>query len=380
MRVKAREATAEGGLALTRERRRAPLQQNLLSWYRKNRRDLPWRRTSDPYAIWLSEVMLQQTTIAVVVPRFTRFLERFPTVESLARASERAVLAEWSGLGYYSRARNLHRAAREITRRGKFPRTHGDLRALPGVGDYTAAAVASIAFGVPAASVDGNVARVLCRLEALAIHANSPKGKQRLRELADSLLSKKSPGDFNQALMELGATVCLPRKPLCSACPLRSVCEGKRRGTPESFPLPRSKKPLRHVHLVAGLAFRNGRLILVEDEHLVKDAGHLTVPLFEEKGSRKKNDRGLLRKEWRTVTGRDVADVQPLGALRHSVLNRRYVVSLYLLRESEQASRGGRHGAPGFLRLVRPTDLVRHARGGLLEKIVALWRRAGSPR
>jgi len=192
----------------------------LLTWYDRNRRDLPWRRTRDPYAIWLSEIMLQQTRVAAVLEHYRIFLERFPNIAALAAASEDAVLAAWSGLGYYRRARMLHRCAREIVVAygERFPETGAALRELPGVGRYTAAAIASIAFGEAIAVVDGNVERVLQRMAGRELTVSQSWGR------AQELLSKSRPGDFNQAMMELGATVCLPREPRCAICPVRSLC------------------------------------------------------------------------------------------------------------------------------------------------------------
>ncbi len=199
------------------------LRSNLLRWYRRNRRELPWRATRDPYRIWISEIMLQQTRVAAVLDYYARFLRRFPNVASLARAREADVLAAWSGLGYYRRARNLHRAARVIARRGEFPRSASELRALPGIGRYTAAAIASIAFGERCAVVDGNVERVLGRISGRRLRASETW------DLAERLVSPRAPGNFNQAMMELGATVCLPGEPLCGKCPVRRWCEGGRR-------------------------------------------------------------------------------------------------------------------------------------------------------
>jgi A/G-specific adenine glycosylase len=192
----------------------------LLGWYDRHRRDLPWRRTHDPYAIWLSEIMLQQTRVAAVLEHYRVFLERFPKIEVLAAASEDDVLAAWSGLGYYRRARMLHECAREIVTRhgGRFPETAAELRELPGIGRYTAAAIASIAFGEASAVVDGNVERVLERVGGGNLTA--AENWQRAQEL----LSKARPGDFNQAMMELGATVCLPREPQCKECPVGAWC------------------------------------------------------------------------------------------------------------------------------------------------------------
>jgi A/G-specific adenine glycosylase len=192
----------------------------LLAWYDRNARDLPWRQDRDPYRVWLSEVMLQQTRVGAVLEHYRRFLQRFPTVQKLAAARESSVLAAWSGLGYYRRARMLHATAKTIVKKhhGKFPCTVKELRDLPGIGRYTAAAVASIAFNAPAAVVDGNVERVLGRVIGTSI------GEKDLWQAAEALLSRRRPGDFNQAMMELGATVCLPRQPRCSICPVLDLC------------------------------------------------------------------------------------------------------------------------------------------------------------
>ena len=205
----------------------------LLSWYRKHARTLPWRGIRSPYATWLSEIMLQQTRVATVVERYTEFLRRFPTLESLAEAKEEDVLALWSGLGYYRRAHLLHRAAQFVQRElhGKLPRTAHALRTLPGVGEYTAAAIASIAFGEPIAVLDGNVERVLLRVLGLA-EDRSSKARSRLTRAAQVLVPEPAkrkersnpPGDHNQAMMELGATICLPRQPLCLECPVMNLC------------------------------------------------------------------------------------------------------------------------------------------------------------
>jgi A/G-specific adenine glycosylase len=209
----------------------------LLAWYRQGHRDLPWRRTSDPYRIWLSEIMLQQTRAQSAIPYYERFLERFPTVDALALAKEADVLAVWSGLGYYERARNLRRAAQTITAAGAFPRDYDAIRALPGVGDYTAAAIASIAFGLPHMVVDGNVLRVVARLENDASDIGSARTRQSFREIGQQWLDPREPGTFNQALMELGATVCLPKNPLCLLCPVASLCAALSNGTAEQLPV-----------------------------------------------------------------------------------------------------------------------------------------------
>jgi A/G-specific adenine glycosylase len=230
----------------------------LIEWYRRGHRDLPWRRTSDPYRIWVSEIMLQQTRAQAVSPYYQRFLERFPTVEALAASAEEEVLTLWSGLGYYSRARHLRQAARRIADAGGFPRDYEQIRALPGIGDYTAAAVASMAFGLPHAVVDGNVLRVVARVENDASDIASGRTRERFREVAQSWLDPRSPGLYNQALMELGATVCLPRNPQCLVCPLAERCRARAEGTAGQLPVKlRKTAPVRIEGVL--LIVRRGR-------------------------------------------------------------------------------------------------------------------------
>ncbi|MGB7721279.1 MAG: A/G-specific adenine glycosylase [Bryobacteraceae bacterium] len=239
-----------------------PVSRLLLAWYRKGHRDLPWRRVSDPYRIWVSEVMLQQTRAQAAIPYYQRFIERFPTVAALAAAGEEEVLTLWSGLGYYARARNLLRAARQVAGGRGFPRQYDDIRALPGVGDYTAAAIASMAFGLPHAVVDGNVLRVVARVENDAADIASPRTRERFRAVAQGWLDPRHPGLFNQALMELGATVCLPGKPRCRVCPLSSLCRARESGAVLELPVKlRKTRPVR----IAGalLLVRKGRRILL---------------------------------------------------------------------------------------------------------------------
>jgi A/G-specific adenine glycosylase len=215
----------------------AEIRRRLLAWYRKHKRDLPWRRTADPYRIWVSEIMLQQTRVAAVIPYYERFLTLFPDASALASATEQDLLAAWAGLGYYSRARNLQKAARVIVELPHFPSDYAAMRGLPGVGDYTAAAVASIAFGKPHAVLDGNVLRVLCRLVAEPGDVKSLVVRRRIATIAETLLDRARPGEFNQALMELGATVCVPKQPLCDECPVRLHCEARRQGNENQLPL-----------------------------------------------------------------------------------------------------------------------------------------------
>jgi A/G-specific adenine glycosylase len=228
----------------------------LLAWYDRHRRVLPWRakpgEAADPYRVWLSEIMLQQTTVKTVAPYFGKFLARWPDVAALAAAPLDEVLKTWAGLGYYARARNLHACAKAVVERhdGWFPADAPSLRALPGIGAYTAAAVAAIAFDAPAVPVDGNVERVVARLFAVADAL--PAAKARIQQLASSLLPPRRSGDFAQALMDLGATICTPKKPACALCPWMAACAARRRGDPESFPVKAAKSPGR---LRRGAAF-----------------------------------------------------------------------------------------------------------------------------
>ena len=241
----------------------ANLSARLIQHYVDNFRVLPWRSPPgapppDPYRVWLSEIMLQQTTVATVKPRFERFVNRWPTVEALAAASDEAILAEWAGLGYYARARNLIACAREVARRGGFPRTAAELRELRGIGAYTSAAIAAIAFGERAAAVDTNVERVVARLHGLK-HVSRPE----IERLTIEMMPADRPGDFVQAMMDLGATICRPKKPRCADCPLSSDCAAFTSGNPEAFPERRQRAERPHRHGVAYWIERGGSVWLV---------------------------------------------------------------------------------------------------------------------
>jgi A/G-specific adenine glycosylase len=232
-----------------------PMRRKLIRWYGRTKRDLPWRRTRDPYAIWISEVMLQQTRVAAVIPYYQRFLDRFPDPAALASAPEPELLTMWGGLGYYSRPRNLRKAAEQIVERGAFPRDYNSIHELPGVGDYTAAAIASIAFGLPHAVVDGNVRRVIARL--------LNDGASDVKKAASRLLDPGDPGRWNQALMELGAVVCLPREPLCGECPIAVHCEAHRKGTQNDLPVKRAKPAILYIQRTLLVIRRGGRILLI---------------------------------------------------------------------------------------------------------------------
>jgi A/G-specific adenine glycosylase len=245
-------------------RKPAHLRRALLDWFSHHQRALPWRQTRDPYAIWVSEVMLQQTQVATVIPYWHRFLERFPTVSALAAAELPDVFALWRGLGYYSRARNLHRAAQEIVRRhqGRLPRTAPELLELPGFGRYTAGAVASIAFGEPAPLVDGNVARVFSRLFAVEGPPGDRAREAALWALAEKWVQGERPGDWNQALMELGATVCRAARPDCGTCPLRAHCGAHRADRVDALPPPKVRAPKKHLRLAVAVCRRQETFLL----------------------------------------------------------------------------------------------------------------------
>jgi A/G-specific adenine glycosylase len=235
----------------------------LIQHYVDNFRELPWRSPPgapppDPYAVWLSEVMLQQTTVAAVTPRFERFIERWPTIDALARADDADILSEWAGLGYYARARNLIACAREIARRGSFPTSAAELRELPGIGAYTAAAIAAIAFGEQAPAVDTNVERVMARLHGL----ERPVPAEIERQVVEMMAGAR-PGDLVQALMDLGATICRPRQPRCDACPFASDCAARASGNPEAYPSRRARKARPHRYGVAWWIERDDHVWLV---------------------------------------------------------------------------------------------------------------------
>ena len=248
--------------------RPAALQRNLLKWFAENRRALPWRASRDPYRIWIAEIMLQQTRIAAVIPYYERFLEKFPSVDSLAAARIDDVLLLWSGLGYYSRARNLHRAAQQIVAEHskEFPRTLDAALALPGIGHYTAAAILSIACDVPLAVLDGNVARVLSRLGAIRGDLRQPSRWRALAQTAQQLLAPHAAGDWNQALMELGEVICTPRNPRCDICPIAKFCRARALGLTDRIPAPRTKRAPVKIRIAAAiLRDPENRVLLVRD-------------------------------------------------------------------------------------------------------------------
>lgn len=307
-------------------------QKRLLEWFKANRRELPWRRTRNAYRVWVSETMLQQTRTAAVLPRYRSFLRAFPSLKALARTRTESVLRAWSGLGYYRRARNLRRAAAAIVRRhgGRFPREIEQAQALPGVGAYTARAVLSIAYDAPLAVLDGNVARVIARRESIEGDLRGPGRWKRLQALADDWLARKAPGDWNQAMMELGATVCTPRNPHCGACPVRSGCRAYRLGIADRLPRRRTeRRPVRVRIAAAVLLDRRGRTLLVRSpesgspESGSTDSGAIfsrmwQFPAIEAGGSAREELERRLEEEFALAPERWEA----LPRLRHTVTYR----------------------------------------------------------
>ncbi len=293
----------------------------LLSWYDAHKRVLPFRGTKDPYRVWVSEIMLQQTRAATVAAYYERFLNRFPDVYALAKAPEEDVLKLWEGLGYYSRARMLHRTAKIVAETG-FPDTFEGLRALPGIGDYTAAAIASIAFGIPVPAMDGNLTRVLARLFDIADNVRIPSVARALREHAASLMPQDRPGDMNQALMDLGATICLPGTPDCDRCPLRALCLGYASGEPELLPLLPDKKPPTPVAVAVTIVTHGPRVLVTQRrEALLRN---LYVFALSEDGNTPDHAAHRLAK-W----GVDARFVAALGSAKHIFTHRVWQMRIY---------------------------------------------------
>jgi A/G-specific adenine glycosylase len=400
----------------------------LLSWFNRHRREMPWRRTRDPYAIWVSEIMLQQTQVATVRPYFERFMKRFPSVQSLADASLEEVLKLWEGLGYYSRARNLHRAARQIMddSGGELPKTAQALLRLPGIGPYTAGAIASIAFGLDEPVLDGNVTRVLCRLFRIRRNPKETKVQQQLWWLARKLVPRKKAGLFNQALMDLGATICTPRQPHCDVCPLsaaprihaarpagrragpssaRSVapadlsrrmltgprtarlgarrnsphtlqgvtlgngCQAKAHGEQDTLPVRARRKPIPHHDVAAGIIWRGGRVLI--DQR--KPEG-LLGGLWEFPGGKRQAGEMLeaaLVREVREELGIRIAVLRPLLAVRHAYTHFRITLHAF---ECRYVSGQPRALGCAAWKWVKPGELDRYAFPKANHAIIAALR------
>ncbi|HOF18228.1 MAG TPA: A/G-specific adenine glycosylase [Phycisphaerae bacterium] len=334
------------------------VRKRLLDWYRRHCREMPWRQIRDPYAIWISEIMLQQTRVTAVVPYFRRFLERFPDAASLARARLDDVLKAWEGLGYYSRARNLHAAAKRVVADfgGALPRSVEQLRSLPGVGQYTAGAIASIAFGLDEPVLDGNVTRVLCRLLRVESDPRSGATVRGLWAAARRLVPRGKAGLFNQAMMDLGATVCTPRNPRCGACPLATPCRARAAGVQEQLPRKASRKPLPHHTVVCAIVRRRGRILLGRR----REEG-LLGGLWEFPGGKVEPGESLpqaLAREVREEVGLDIRVGERLAVVEHAYTHFRITLHAFDCRADN-----GRARALGCQRVrwVRPNELDQYA-------------------
>jgi A/G-specific adenine glycosylase len=345
------------------------LQSRLLRWYGRHGRTLPWRGTRDPYRVWVSEIMLQQTRVETAIPYYQRWLKRFPTVKALAAASLGDVLAVWEGLGYYSRARNLHAAAQAVMSEhgGRLPRTVDELRGLPGVGRYTAGAIASIAFGADAAVLDGNVKRVLARVFNVRQKVNSTTGEAKLWKLAESLIPAGQAGDFNQALMDLGATVCLPKAPDCPACPLLGLCEAQRLGVQEQRPMMRQRPASPHHTVTAGIVRRRGKVLIAQ-----RPADKLLGGLWEFPGGKREPGESLpdcLRRELREELAIEVSVSRPVLTLRHAYTH--FKITLYVFECEWESGRPKALGVAAY-KWVTPAELGSYAMGKT-DRQIAEW-------
>ena len=336
-------------------------QKALLTWYATHRRDLPWRLThSNPYYTWVSEIMLQQTTVPTVIPYFQKFIEKWPAIENLARATLDEVLHAWQGLGYYSRARNLHKCAQEIVSNfgGKFPENEKILKTLPGIGDYTAAAICTIALNKPAIVMDGNIDRILSRL--FLVKEELPKSKPILKKHAQKIMSHKNPGDYAQALMDLGSSVCTPTKPLCSTCPIKPHCKAWDKA-PETYPKkqPKKSKPQKHATLF-WVEDEQGRVLIEKRPNkglLGGLMGFPTSPWIEERTSSKDLNFSPIKTTW------DPLDQQVTHTFTHFHLT-------FLVMK-------GTITKPMDGTWVHPTDLHQHAFPTLMRKVIRLMENQG---
>jgi A/G-specific adenine glycosylase len=355
-------------LVIVEPARARKLQAALLLWYEAVRRDLPWRRTKDPYAVWLSEVMLQQTRVETVVPYFERFMKELPTVTALAEAPSDRVMSLWSGLGYYRRARMLHEAAQEIARQrgGAFPGNAAELVEVRGIGRYTAGAIASIAFGERAALVDGNVARVLSRLFAVTEDVRGGPGLRRIWALADALVPEERAGDWNQALMELGATTCVPRTPRCLVCPALGVCEARKRGLEAELPKLRPRAKPREVVQVALVARQRGKVVLVR-----RREGGLFGGLWEPPTIAGELSLAEARARFEDLLGVKLRGVKGAGAVTHVLSHQRLetrVLVATALSLPKTLADGGLYDA---VELVAGSQLAERGMATLAKKVLA---------
>jgi A/G-specific adenine glycosylase len=321
------------------------IQKKLLQWYKKNRRDLPWRRTRDPYSIWISEIMLQQTQVNTVIPYYLRFLKSFPTVRHLAKADLSKVLKVWEGLGYYSRARNLHRASQIVLNHfhGILPNNLKDLLSLPGIGRSTAGGILSFAFNKEAPILDGNVKRVLSRLFAITGYPGRGETEGLLWHLSESFLPKGHASSFNQGIMDLGAMTCTPKEPQCPECPLRDLCKGKASGEPERFPTKTIRKKIPHIEAISALILKDGKVLLKQrpPEGLLGGLWEFPNWKNEEKTRSRSRLRLRLRNYIRKDMGINSEIKQSIGTFRQTFSHFKLTLHVYDCK-LENGMEGGR--------------------------------------
>ncbi|MFZ0390224.1 MAG: A/G-specific adenine glycosylase [Calditrichia bacterium] len=351
--------------------KKALFQISLTDWYRVNRRDLPWRKSSDPYYIWLSEAMLQQTQVVTVIPYFNNFIQKFPDIFTLARADLQQVLKAWEKLGYYARARNLHKAARMVVEKynGHIPGNPAEFQNLPGVGPYIAAAVLSIAFNKPLAVLDGNVKRVLARLLLLDLPVNQTSVQKGFAEKADHLLDKNNPGQYNQAIMELGAVICRPKNPACPECPVKAFCLAFRQNRQAEFPKRTAKAKTPEYHIAAGVVQRDGKLLITRRA----DAG-LLGGLWEFPGGKVKEGETAAeacRREILEETGISVHVKSKLIRIRHAYTHFRIMMDVFVCSFH---SGKVRLAGPVDYRWIKPEELDDYPFPGANHKFIPLLR------
>jgi A/G-specific adenine glycosylase len=308
------------------------VRRHLLDWYATHRRRLPWRETSDPYAIWVSEVMLQQTQVTTVIPYYRRFMDRFPTAADLAGADIQEVFKQWEGLGYYSRARHLHRAAAMVVScfEGQVPDDPAAFRSLPGVGDYIAAAVLSIAFGRVIPVVDGNVKRVLARLFEMDTPVNQSGAHKIFQVPAERFICPRRPADFNQAMMELGALICRPKNPACGACPMAGLCRAYRHRTTAVYPKRHSPRKIPHRHLAIGVIRKNGKILVVQRPSHGLLGGLWEFPAVP--GNAEQTDSKAVAENLAVETGLEIVVDRRLTRIRHAYSHFTLSADVYLCR------------------------------------------------
>jgi A/G-specific adenine glycosylase len=350
---------------------RTAVRQALAAWYDRHRRDLPWRRTRDPYAIWISEVMLQQTQVKTAIPYFQRFMDLFPDVERLARADEQTVLKVWEGLGYYSRARNMHRAAKIMQANGgRVPADRPALRQLPGIGDYIAAAVLSIAFDQPYAVVDGNVKRVVSRLLCLDVPVNRSNTHATFQAAADQLLDRDRPSRHNQAVMELGALVCMPKQPLCAQCPLGFVCQALRHRNVEQYPRRMERRPVGEQQWIAAVIVKNGHLLLTR-----RPAAGLLAGLWEFPSARLavgQDPPQACIDHVRAALGLRVRLQKRIASVRHTYTHFKLRMEVYLCHWQNGRIR---LNGPAAFQWVRPAQIENFALHRAMHKVLPALQR-----